>query len=186
MNYPQNIRLASYDGLTVFTSNVWLRELKQGLCNNIDWGGWWWWRWGGGEIGRKMGERLKGEGIYVYLWLIHVDVWQKPTKFCKAVILQLKNNNRKKTHWTVKKKKKSFPLKFLCWSPECDALVWEYKDVSFGTCLGQDPCSYKRRLRALLPFCHGRTQPESTSHESGNDVTRYQICQDLDLASQPS
>ena len=21
-------------------------------------------------------------------WLIHVDVWQKPTKFCKAIILQ--------------------------------------------------------------------------------------------------
>jgi len=23
--------------------------------------------------------------------MIHVDVWQKATKFCKAVILQLKN-----------------------------------------------------------------------------------------------
>ena len=31
------------------------------------------------------------EGTYVYLWLIHVDVWQKITKFCKAIILQLKN-----------------------------------------------------------------------------------------------
>ena len=28
---------------------------------------------GGGEVGR----RLKGEGTYVYLWLIHVDAWQK-------------------------------------------------------------------------------------------------------------
>ena len=27
---------------------------------------------------------------YVYLWLIHVEVRQK-TKFCKAIILQLKN-----------------------------------------------------------------------------------------------
>ena len=27
---------------------------------------------------------------YVYLWLIHVDVWQKPTQHCKAIILQLK------------------------------------------------------------------------------------------------
>ena len=24
-------------------------------------------------------------------WLIQVDVWQKPTQFCKAIILQLKN-----------------------------------------------------------------------------------------------
>ena len=28
---------------------------------------------------------------YVHLWLIHDDVWQKTTKFCKAIILQLKN-----------------------------------------------------------------------------------------------
>ena len=25
-----------------------------------------------------------------YLWLTHVNVWQKPTQFCKAIILQLK------------------------------------------------------------------------------------------------
>ena len=37
-----------------------------------------------------MGERFKREGTYVHLWLIHVDVWQKPTQYCKAVILQLK------------------------------------------------------------------------------------------------
>ena len=29
------------------------------------------------------------------LWLIHVDVWQKPTQFCKAMILQLKNKKFK-------------------------------------------------------------------------------------------
>ena len=29
------------------------------------------------------------EGTYVYLCLIQVDVWQKPTQFCKAIILQL-------------------------------------------------------------------------------------------------
>ena len=28
---------------------------------------------------------------YVYLWLIHVEVWQKTTKVYKAIILQLKN-----------------------------------------------------------------------------------------------
>ena len=36
------------------------------------------------------GGRLKREDIYVYLWLIHVFVWQKPTQHCKAIILQLK------------------------------------------------------------------------------------------------
>ena len=31
------------------------------------------------------------EGTYIYIWMTHVDVWQKPTQFCKAIILQLKN-----------------------------------------------------------------------------------------------
>ena len=29
-------------------------------------------------------------GDILYLWLIHVDIWQKPTHYCKAIILQLK------------------------------------------------------------------------------------------------
>ena len=39
---------------------------------------------------RKVGRRFKREVAYVYLWLIHVDVWQKPSQYYKAVILQLK------------------------------------------------------------------------------------------------
>ena len=38
-------------------------------------------------MGREMGGRFWREGTHVYLWLIHVDVWQKQTKFCKAIIL---------------------------------------------------------------------------------------------------
>ena len=44
---------------------VWLRKLKQGLCINLE-------GWGG--VGREMGGRFKREGIYVCLWLIHVDI----------------------------------------------------------------------------------------------------------------
>ena len=38
------------------------------------------------------------EGTYVlkYLWLIHVDVWQKPTQYYKAIIFQVEINNLKK------------------------------------------------------------------------------------------
>ena len=63
---------------------VWLRELKQGFCDRLmgGWGG----RWDGGP---------GGEGTWVYLWLIFVDIWQKTTKFCKALILQLKNKKKK-------------------------------------------------------------------------------------------
>ena len=40
-------------------------------------------------MGGEGGGRFKREGTYVYLWLIHVDVWQKPAQYCKAMILQL-------------------------------------------------------------------------------------------------
>ena len=45
-------------------------------------------------MGREMGQRFKGEGTYIYLWLIHVVIWQKPSQFCKAIILQLKQKNK--------------------------------------------------------------------------------------------
>ena len=34
--------------------------------------------------------RFKREGTYVYLWPIHVGVWQKPIQYSKAIILPLK------------------------------------------------------------------------------------------------
>ena len=40
----------------------------------------------------EVGGRFKREGIYVYLWLIHIAIWQKPTQHCKAIIFQLKIN----------------------------------------------------------------------------------------------
>ena len=41
-------------------------------------------------------EVQEGGDIYIYLWLIHVDTWQKPTQYCKATVLQFKVNL--KTH----------------------------------------------------------------------------------------
>ena len=60
-------------------SAVWLRELKQGLCDRLK-----------GGVEREMEGRSGKEGTWVYIWLTLVDVWQKTTKFCKAIILQLK------------------------------------------------------------------------------------------------
>ena len=43
--------------------------------------------WGGRREGGSEG------GAYIYLWLIHADIWQKPTQYCytnKAIILQSK------------------------------------------------------------------------------------------------
>ena len=41
-------------------------------------------------MGREMGEGFRREGTYIYLWLIHVDVWQKPTQYCRL------SSNKKK------------------------------------------------------------------------------------------
>ena len=38
------------------------------------------------DIKRGMGGSFKREGIYVYLF--HVEIWQKTAKFYKAIILQ--------------------------------------------------------------------------------------------------
>ena len=42
---------------------VWFRKLKQGLCINLE--GW---------DGEADAREVQKEGIYVYLWLIHVEV----------------------------------------------------------------------------------------------------------------
>ena len=55
---------------------------QTGLCNNLEG----WDRPGGGR-------EVQEAGVQVYIWLIHIDVWQKPTQYCKAIILQLKINN---------------------------------------------------------------------------------------------
>ena len=38
-------------------------------------------------VGWKVGGMFRTEGTHVYLWLIYVDVRQKPTQYCKTVIL---------------------------------------------------------------------------------------------------
>ena len=55
-------------------------ELKLVFCDNLE----------GCNVlgvGRKFQE---GGDICIYIWLIHVDIWQKPTQYCKTIVLQLK------------------------------------------------------------------------------------------------
>ena len=55
-------------------------------------------------MGWEVGASFKREGTHVYPWLIHVAVWQKPTQYCKAIILQLKMNkleNNKKHLYSI-------------------------------------------------------------------------------------
>ena len=50
-----------------------------------------------GGMGWEVGGGFRKEGTCVYLWLMHVDVWQKPTQYCKAITLQLKINLKRET-----------------------------------------------------------------------------------------
>ena len=46
-------------------------HLKPGLWDNAE--GW------GGEGG---GREVQDEGTHVHPWVIHVDVWKKPSQYC--------------------------------------------------------------------------------------------------------
>ena len=48
------------------------------LADNLEGSGW------------EMEGRLKREGTYVYLWLIHVDIWQKPKQYCNYTSIKNK------------------------------------------------------------------------------------------------
>ena len=57
------------------------------------------------KLERKLsvGGRFRREETYVYLQLTHADVWQKPTKHCKAIILQLRKGKEKKKERLLRK-----------------------------------------------------------------------------------
>ena len=59
---------------------------KPVLCDNLE-------RWDGG----KVGSGFKREGTYVYLMLIHVDAWQKPSQDCKNNYPLIKKKQNIKT-----------------------------------------------------------------------------------------
>ena len=59
-----------------------------------------------GALGRPRGmgwggrrEGGSGWGTHVNLWLIHVNVWQKPLQYYKVISLQLIKINEKKKKW---------------------------------------------------------------------------------------
>ena len=52
----------------------------------------------------EVGGRFR---TYIYLWLTHVDVRQRPTQYCKAITRQLKINFKKEDIQLVDKYRKS-------------------------------------------------------------------------------
>ena len=81
-----NIESITYYGFSLaFTEYFLLNRLN--MCGNRE-------GWAGG-----LQRRFRSEGMYVYVWLIHVVVQQKPIQYCKTIILQFKIKKRRKK-WT--------------------------------------------------------------------------------------
>jgi len=80
-------------------------------------------------VGREVGGRFKRQGTYVYPWLIHVDVWQKLTRYCRAIIFQFKIKRNNETSITMEKtkylttinvaKKNGTARSLICFKREC-------------------------------------------------------------------
>jgi len=80
------------------------------LCDNL-------------EGGREVQE---GGDVYIYLWLIHVDKWQKPSQCCTAIIVQLKINNyflKEGAYCTIS----SLQCKRLSFNPWVGKISWSRK-----------------------------------------------------------
>ena len=95
------------------------------------------------------GERVwRGRRHTVYLWLIHVDVGQKITQYCKDIILPLKINKfvLKKTYRRKEKQKKKINFELGSWmgpqgqQPACNS--FRSQETMFG----------KMRSSSLLPI----------------------------------
>ena len=55
--------------------------------------------WDGEGGGR--GVQDGGWGTHVHPWLIHVNVWQKPSQYCKVISLQLNKFRKLKCTWDL-------------------------------------------------------------------------------------
>ena len=131
--------------------SVGLRELQQGLCDNL--GGW---------DGKGDGREVQ-EGTFVYLWLIHV-VWQKTTKFCKAIILQLKKKGRDQF---VFRRNVSFPWKLRHRCENGHKERWRYwgkKDIRAQS--AGDSCVSQLSPKTQDPHGEGRSSGKGNGEEA--------------------
>ena len=68
-----------------------MRRFSVGFCIASGWGG-------------------SGWGTYIYPWLIHVNVWQKPLQCYKVISLQFEEIKKKKKDWSPKRSNHDYKL----------------------------------------------------------------------------
>ena len=79
------------------------------------------------------------EGTCVNLWLILVDVWRKPARYCKAILFQLKKNFKKNSD----KLSLDFPGDASGKEPTCHCR--RHKRCGFDPWVGKVPWRRKRQ-----------------------------------------
>lgn len=81
----------------------------------------------------RVGRRFKRERTYVYLWQTHVDIWQKPMQYCKAIILQLKILNfKKRTKENASERRLVAPDKYK-WQTSVEEWTWLMSHRGFNS-----------------------------------------------------
>ena len=86
------------------------------------------------------------------LWLTHVDVWQKPTQFCKAIIRQL-NKNFKNKKKAVPQKRKQVPASCTPWKHSFDhELIINQEVTPRKTNISKTPSPHPARPPFLSSF----------------------------------
>ena len=106
----------------------------------------------------------------VYLWLSHVEVWQKTTKFCKAIIFQLKYKWIKKTHKEVENSFRAFRSQSL-WGPlVCIILEVWYACLTASASALREPQS----ILLVLCFLHLYFHPQLQLQDPAISITRPQ------------
>ena len=86
------------------------------------------------------------EGTHVYLWPIHIDMWQKPSQFHKVIILQLNFLN-------------------FCFNFKNKQCLTQCSLTILVKTVGIDPYNLNSGVREVCsaPFCHSGTKADRRS-----------------------
>ena len=118
---------------------------------------------------------------YIYLWPIHIDVWQKTTKFYKAIILQLKNKQQQQ------KDAPPFPSLRETHSLTPLLIPWVRAQSPFvPRQKGTQSWSRQMTRPVASPLCTGSGVPHCSSNCYKFDLLLHKLFQDLGRAMMKS
>ena len=104
---------------------------------------------------RGVGWGRRWKGVYVYLWLIHVEVWQKTAKFYKEIQFSLVVFDSLQTHGPQHTKPPCPSQTLRVYSNSCPLSQWCHPTISssvvpFSSCLQSFPESGSFQMSQLF------------------------------------